>query len=104
MPDNVREQNVIWRCEECIREDGPTKCSYAIYNKKAEERTSYIVKKKICENNKTNWEDVYSHSRNDTINGNETGRRNADILEKKMIPGQIIFAIGLAQEWAKKFK
>ena len=37
-------------------------------------------------------------------NGNETGRRNADILEKRMTPGQIIFAIGLAQEWAKKFK
>ena len=73
MPDNVREQNVIWRCEECISEDGPTKCSYAIYSKKAEEQTSYIIKKKICEENQTNWEDVYSHSRNDTINGNETG-------------------------------
>ena len=36
------------------------------------------------------------------MNGNETGRRNADILEKKMTPGQIIAAIGLAREWNKQ--
>jgi TPR repeat protein len=36
------------------------------------------------------------------VNGNETGRKNADILEKKMQPGQIIVAIGLAREWMER--
>jgi hypothetical protein len=33
------------------------------------------------------------------INGNETGRRNADIIEKKMTVGQIAIATGLARKW-----
>ena len=33
------------------------------------------------------------------INGNETGRRNADIIEKKMKVGQIAIAAGLARKW-----
>ena len=36
------------------------------------------------------------------MNGNEIGRRNADIVEKKMTPGQIVFAVGLAREWMEK--
>jgi hypothetical protein len=32
-----------------------------------------MIKKEICEDNKKNWEDVYSNSYNDTVNGNETG-------------------------------
>ena len=33
------------------------------------------------------------------VNGNATGKKNADIIEKKMQPVQIITAIGLAREW-----
>ena len=29
MPTNVRDANVIWRCEECVRNKGQTDCSYA---------------------------------------------------------------------------
>ena len=36
------------------------------------------------------------------VNGNVTGKKNADIIEKKMQPGQIITAIGLAREWLEK--
>ena len=36
------------------------------------------------------------------MNGNELGRRNADIVEKKMAPGQIAIAVGLAREWIEK--
>ena len=36
------------------------------------------------------------------VNGNATGKKNADIIEKKMQPGQIITAIGLAREWLEK--
>ena len=36
------------------------------------------------------------------INGNEIGRRNADIIEKKMTPGQIAVAVGLARKWLEK--
>ena len=36
------------------------------------------------------------------VNGNATGKKNADIIEKKMQPGQIISAIGLAREWLEK--
>jgi len=36
------------------------------------------------------------------INGNEIGRKNADIVEKKMTPGQIVVAVGLAREWLEK--
>ena len=73
MPVNVTDSPVIWRCEECISEDGPTNCSYAIYKKKGKERTNYMVRKMVCEDNKKNWEDIYSHTHNDTTNGNETG-------------------------------
>ena len=34
MPSNVLNSKVIWRCQECIQESGPTKCSFAIYTKK----------------------------------------------------------------------
>ena len=36
------------------------------------------------------------------MNGNEVGRKNADIVEKKMTPGQIVVAVGLAREWLEK--
>ena len=36
------------------------------------------------------------------MNGNEIGRRNANIVEKKMLPGQIAVAVGLAREWLEK--
>ena len=36
------------------------------------------------------------------INGNEIGRRNADIVEKKMASGQIAIAVGRAKEWLEK--
>ena len=36
------------------------------------------------------------------INGNEIGHRNADIVEKKMTPGQIAVAVGLARKWLEK--
>ena len=36
------------------------------------------------------------------INGNEIGRRNADIIEKKMTPGQIAVAVGLTRKWLEK--
>ena len=36
------------------------------------------------------------------MNGNEIGRRNADIVGKKMTPGQIIVASGRARKWQKK--
>ena len=36
------------------------------------------------------------------VNGNATGKKNADIIEKKMQPGKIITAIGLAREWLEK--
>ena len=31
MPNNVQETRVIWRCQECIKEKGPTRCSFATY-------------------------------------------------------------------------
>ena len=34
MPSNVLNLRVIWRCQECIQESGPTKCSFAVYPKK----------------------------------------------------------------------
>jgi len=46
MPINVQEHNVIWRCDECIEEDGPTKCSFAIYAVKTEGTRQRMVKKK----------------------------------------------------------
>jgi len=36
------------------------------------------------------------------VNGNEIGRRNADIVEKKMTPGQIAVAVGLTRKWLEK--
>jgi TPR repeat protein len=36
------------------------------------------------------------------VNGNETGRKNADIVEKKMPPGQIAVAVGLTRKWPEK--
>ena len=36
------------------------------------------------------------------VNGNTTGKKNADIIEKKMQLGQIITAIGFAREWLEK--
>jgi hypothetical protein len=33
------------------------------------------------------------------MNGNETGRKNTDIIEKKMTVGQIAIAAGLARKW-----
>ena len=36
------------------------------------------------------------------MNGNQIGRRNADIVEKKMAPGQIAVAVGRTREWMKK--
>ena len=36
------------------------------------------------------------------INGNEIGRRNADIIENKMTPGQIAVAVGLTRKWLEK--
>jgi hypothetical protein len=36
------------------------------------------------------------------INGNEIGRRNTDIIEKKMTPGQIAVAVGLTRKWLEK--
>ena len=31
MPNNVQETRVIWRCQECIEEKGPARCSFATY-------------------------------------------------------------------------
>lgn len=39
---------------------------------------------------------------NSGMNGNEVGRRNTDIIEKKMALGQIIAAVELAREWLEK--
>ena len=36
------------------------------------------------------------------VNGNEIGCRNADIVEKKMTPGQIAVAVGLKRKWLEK--
>ena len=36
------------------------------------------------------------------INGNEIGRKNADIIESKMTPGQIAVAVGLTRKWLEK--
>ena len=36
------------------------------------------------------------------VNGNEIGRRNADIVEKKMTPGLIAVAVGLTRKWLEK--
>ena len=36
------------------------------------------------------------------INGNEIGRRNTNIIEKKMTPGQIAVAVGLTRKWLEK--
>ena len=36
------------------------------------------------------------------VNGNEIGRRNTDIVEKKMTPGQIAVAVGLTRKWLEK--
>ena len=36
------------------------------------------------------------------VNGNAVGKKNANIIEKKMAPGQIIVAIGLARKWMEK--
>ena len=38
------------------------------------------------------------------INGNEIGRRNADIIEKKMTPGQIAVAVGLTRKWLENLQ
>ena len=38
------------------------------------------------------------------VNGNEIGRRNADIVEKKMTPGQIAVAVGLTRKWLEKLQ
>lgn len=72
MPINVQEHNVIWRCDECIEEDGPTKCSFAIYAVKTEGTRQRMVKKKLshCANK---YDDVYSESHNDTERGRTVG-------------------------------
>jgi hypothetical protein len=31
MPNNVRDEKVIWRCEECVRNKGHTDCSYTTW-------------------------------------------------------------------------
>ena len=36
------------------------------------------------------------------VSGNEIGRRNTDIIEKKMTPGQIAVAVGLTRKWLEK--
>ena len=36
------------------------------------------------------------------VNENETGRRNADIVEKQMTPGQVAVAVGLTRKWLEK--
>ena len=36
------------------------------------------------------------------VNGNEVGKKNTDIIEKKMTPGQIAIAIGLARKWLEE--
>ena len=36
------------------------------------------------------------------VSGNEIGRRNTDIIEKKMTLGQIAVAVGLTRKWLKK--
>jgi len=38
------------------------------------------------------------------VNGNAIGRRNADIVEQKMTPGQVGVAVGLAREWMEKLR
>ena len=35
------------------------------------------------------------------MNGNEIGVKNAAIIEKKMLVGQIAIAVGLARNWKK---
>ena len=35
--------------------------------------------------------------------GNEIERRNADVVEKKMTPGQIDVVVGLTRKWLEKF-
>ena len=37
-----------------------------------------------------------------SVSGNEIGRRNTDIIEKKMTLGQIAIAVGLTRKWLKK--
>ena len=37
------------------------------------------------------------------IKGIKIGHKNVTIVEKKMTPGQIIIAVGLAREWLEKF-
>jgi len=46
MPSNVQEIRVIWRCQECIQESGPTRCSFARYQAN---RIGIDVKSKITQ-------------------------------------------------------
>ncbi|MBC8288068.1 MAG: hypothetical protein H8E42_11400 [Nitrospinae bacterium] len=49
-----------------------------------------------------NYVEAHMWFSNSGMNGNEVGRRNTDIIEKKMALGQIIAAVELAREWLEK--
>jgi hypothetical protein len=72
MPSNVQETRVIWRCQECIKEPGPTRCSFAIYSMK---QTGPNIRSKITQSKQrhetqTDLRNLGSH---DTSEGKVTG-------------------------------
>ena len=72
MPSNVQETRVIWRCQECIQELGPTKCSYAIYSKK---RTGLDIRSKVTQSKQRHETQTYLRNlgSHDTNEGKTTG-------------------------------
>jgi hypothetical protein len=82
MPTNVRDAKVIWRCEECVRNKGPTDCSFA--------RGVEGFDHKDIEGDTTVW-------RNDNPN---VGRKVAKRFGTKLYKGTIIgWMPGTKQEW-----
>ena len=72
MPNNVQEPRVIWRCQECIRETGPTQCSFAVYTTKQIEED---IKSKIRKSKQrhTTQIDLRILGTHDTSEGHITG-------------------------------
>jgi hypothetical protein len=95
MPNNVQERRVIWRCEECIEEKGPARCSFAIYqirNKTGSDTQSKITRSKQQHAIQTEPWTLGTH---DTIDGQITGLIQDISVElestiEHIIKGQII--------------
>ena len=58
MQINVQEREVIWRCDEFITGDGPTNCSFAVYETKTQGTRQQKVRKQITKGFVTKYDDV----------------------------------------------